>query len=101
MAHTGWSDIKGDVLSDSAYREAWEAGEVRARFGDAMREARRAAGLTQVQLADRLGMQQADISRLELGRADPRLTTLMRLAVVLGDWRVSSATIATIAPPAA
>lgn len=46
----------------------------------AMIDARTAAGLTQKQLAERSGLHQADISKLENGNANPSLRTLQRLA---------------------
>ena len=43
-------------------------------------EARIQSGLTQRELADRTGMTQGDISRIEHGQANPSLRTLQRLA---------------------
>jgi DNA-binding XRE family transcriptional regulator len=45
---------------------------------------RRAAGLTQRQLAAKSGVQQADISRIEAGDANPTLVTIAALAFALG-----------------
>jgi len=45
---------------------------------------RRQAGLTQVELADRLGISQSDLSKLER-RRDVRLSTLEAWAVALGS----------------
>jgi transcriptional regulator with XRE-family HTH domain len=56
------------------------AGEV---FGDHLRDMRTKRGLTQVQLADRLGFPQARISELERGGRTPNLITILRLAVAL------------------
>ena len=50
----------------------------------AMINARKTAGLTQKQLAERTGIAQADISRLENGNANPSLKTLQRLAKGMG-----------------
>lgn len=51
---------------------------------DALIDARRASGLTQKDLADRTGIAQADISKLENGNANPSLKTLQRLADGMG-----------------
>lgn len=57
-------------------------------------ELRRASGLSQTQLAARMGTSQSAIARLEAGDADLRLSTLERYAAALGrevrvDLRVS------------
>jgi transcriptional regulator with XRE-family HTH domain len=44
-----------------------------------LREARRRAGLTQRELADRAGTSQAAVARIERGRQSPSLETLQRL----------------------
>jgi transcriptional regulator with XRE-family HTH domain len=44
-----------------------------------LRHARRRAGLTQRELAARVGIPQETISRIESGRIDPRVSTLDRL----------------------
>ena len=54
------------------------------KFGKFIREARLEKGLTQKQLAETTGINQADISRLENGTANPSLRTLKRLAAGLG-----------------
>ena len=50
----------------------------------AMLGARKASGLTQKDLAERTGIAQADISKLENGNANPSLRTLQRLAEGMG-----------------
>lgn len=45
---------------------------------------RKAAGLTQVQLAAKAGLRPASISDIEGGKIDPRLSTLKALADALG-----------------
>lgn len=44
---------------------------------------RKEAGLTQEELADELGVSQAYIARLESGKVDPKLSTLLRIRRVL------------------
>lgn len=46
-------------------------------------EARRGAGLSQAELGFRLYAASQEVSRLETGRACPRLTTLLRVARAL------------------
>jgi transcriptional regulator with XRE-family HTH domain len=55
-----------------------------ARTGRALRQARIDAGLTQAQLAARLGTKQSVVSRWEAGREDIRLSTLSRFLRACG-----------------
>ena len=54
------------------------------RFGANLRRLRGAAGLTQQALWDATGINMTEISRLENGHKDPRLSTIVRLSVGLG-----------------
>lgn len=47
-------------------------------------ELRRAAGLSQDQLADRVGLERRSIQRYESGERDPRFTDLVLIAEALG-----------------
>lgn len=49
-----------------------------------LRYAREKAGLTQRQLAERAGVPQSTIGRIECGLVDPRISTLDRLLKVCG-----------------
>lgn len=53
-------------------------------YGANIKAARKAAGLTQKQLADRLGISFVNISQLENNQRTPSLVTLQRLADALG-----------------
>lgn len=53
-------------------------------FGERLRVLRVAAGMTQQQLADRLGMKATNITRLEAGGRTPSWETVLRIAKVLG-----------------
>lgn len=55
----------------------------------ALREARQAAGLSQAELAARVGITQQHYSLIEIGRRTPALDVALRIASVLGaDPRV-------------
>jgi transcriptional regulator with XRE-family HTH domain len=56
----------------------------RADVGALVREARRLAGLSQAQLADRIGTKQSVVSRWERGVDEPRLSTLARILQACG-----------------
>ena len=49
-----------------------------------MKVARVEKGLTQLQLAERVGMREIEISRIETGRAQPETELKRRIAEVLG-----------------
>lgn len=54
--------------------------EPREQLAANLRRLREAAGLTQQALSDRTGLHFTEISRLERGLRDPRLSTLVRVA---------------------
>lgn len=53
-------------------------------MGEKLREARKAAGLSQVELAEKVGCHQKDISRWESGLHEPGALTLKKMAQALG-----------------
>ena len=63
----------------------------RKALADALVARRLELGLSQTQVAARMGTSQSAVARLESGDADIRLSTLERYAVALGhriDWRL-------------
>ena len=52
--------------------------------GSTIREARKAAGLTQTELAERMGTTQSTVARLESPRSNPRVGTLDRAIMAAG-----------------
>jgi len=75
--HTGW-------LKDPAYRTDYEALEGKFTLAAALIRARAAAGLTQEQLAKRMGTKQEVVARWEGGKVMPSTRTLARLAKATG-----------------
>jgi transcriptional regulator with XRE-family HTH domain len=57
--------------------------EPQAQLGARLRQLRHDARLTQEQLGFLCNMDMSEISRIERGARDPRLTTLLRIAVAL------------------
>lgn len=55
----------------------------RARLAVQVKQARKAKGLTQQELADAIGASKATIARIEMGRANPRGDTLSSISIVL------------------
>jgi len=54
------------------------------QVGDLVRHHRKLAGLTQAQLAERIGRQTGTVTRIETGEAAPSFETLSSLAEALG-----------------
>jgi transcriptional regulator with XRE-family HTH domain len=75
-------------VRDAAFTEALEELRPELALIRAMREARLRAGLTQAQLAQRMGTTQSAIARLERGPRLPSLKVLRRLAAVTGSGLV-------------
>lgn len=71
-------------MKDPAFKAEWEALDPECFVIEAILKARKESGLTQKQLSERTGIAQTDISRLELGNANPSLRTLQRLAAGMG-----------------
>ena len=59
------------------------------KFGELIKEARIRKGLSQKQLAYRIGMKQPDVSRIEEGRKNITLSTAMRFCNVLGIKKIT------------
>lgn len=54
--------------------------------GEAIRRLRRRAGLTQKELAERIGVSQSLISRIERGSVDPKLSTVQAILNILSGY---------------
>lgn len=54
------------------------------KLGENLRAARTKRELTQEQLSERTGVQAGEISRIETGKRDPQVSTVLKLAKGLG-----------------
>ena len=79
-----WSDDARRVHDAAASEFAAEVAARRA-LGASVSRARKHAGLTQMQLAAMASIQQAEISRIERGHANPTVSTLARIAHATGS----------------
>ena len=68
------------ALKDPEYRAAYEDANARGRLLDSLVHLRKAMGLTQTEVARRMGVRQPMVSGLENEGSDPRLSTLQRYA---------------------
>ncbi|MEW6055720.1 MAG: helix-turn-helix transcriptional regulator [Bdellovibrionota bacterium] len=65
-------------------RAEYELGLVLNYFGEALKHCRAKMGLTQTEMSELLDMPICHISRLEKGSLDFRLSTLLRIATLMG-----------------
>ena len=77
-------DTLNRQLKNPEFKSEWDALEPEYQIIKAMLDAREDKNLTQKDLAEITGINQADISRLERGSANPSLKTIKRLAKGLG-----------------
>ena len=80
------SDLKeltAELMQDQDFREEYESLQPEMNIMRAMMDARIRAGMTQMELSQKSGISQADISRLENGSRNPSLALLKRLAAAM------------------
>lgn len=78
-------DVLKEEMKDSGFREFFEHYKNCFEIGIKIRKLRKAAGFTQKQLAEALGVSQQVVSNLERGdSANPTLSTLEKIAIVTG-----------------
>lgn len=76
--------VKRRAGHDPEFAEGLETGYATFKIGVLLRQARERAGLTQEEVARRLGTQKSAISRIETRAGDIRLSTLERYATAIG-----------------
>lgn len=67
-------------LENPEFKKEWDALEPEFNMIQAMIDARKKCNMTQKELAEKTGIDQSDISKIETGNANPSLSTLKRLA---------------------
>ena len=70
-------------LDGGQHHDDVPAVELQCRFGHNFKTLRMRAGLTQMQVAERSGIHQKEISQVELGKVNLTLATMHRLARVV------------------
>ncbi len=81
---TLFNELLEQQLQNTEFKQEYDALQPERAVMQAIIDARRAAGLTQRDLARRTGIAQGDISRIENGTANPSVRTLQRLAKGMG-----------------
>lgn len=79
-----FDDMLSDQLKDKEFKKEYEAIQPEMDVIRAIVDARTSQNLTQKELAERTGINQADISKLENGTRNPSVNLLKRLADGMG-----------------
>lgn len=70
----------GKQMENPDFQREWDNLEPEFNTIQAIIDARKSVHMTQKELAERTGIDQSDISKIETGNANPALSTLKRLA---------------------
>lgn len=85
MKAIDFDDLKADLLKDPSVRAEYDALAEEFAIARELIAARARAGLSQAEVAARMGTTQSTIARLESGRTLPSLRTLSRYAAATGS----------------
>jgi ribosome-binding protein aMBF1 (putative translation factor) len=94
MTRSTIEDVKRRRLAEMSaderaeFDETYETTRLALEVGEQVRDAREAAGLSQRELAARMGTSQAAVARLEAGGTGATLTTLQKVAAAM-DLKVT------------
>ena len=89
-------NLKAELLANPAVRQAYDAQAPEFELARELIAARMKAGLTQGDVAARMGTTQSVVARIESGRGTPSMRTVQRFASAVGARAVVRHT-----PPAA
>jgi HTH-type transcriptional regulator / antitoxin HipB len=81
---TKWKDLRDDLLASPEAKVAYQRARRDFEIGMQIRQLREAAGISQAELARRMGTSQPAVARLEAGGGTPKIDTLEKAATALG-----------------
>jgi len=81
---TSLADLKKEWMKDPEFKKEYEALAPEFEIARALIGARAKAGLTQAEVAERMGTTQSVIARMEGGKTMPSIKTLFRYAKATG-----------------
>lgn len=84
MSRKSWTEIKETRKDDSAVRAGYEHAKRAYELARQVRDLRVSRGMSQAELARKVGSTQPAIARLEAGGVAPNIDTLERIAEALG-----------------
>lgn len=76
--------VEKRIIRDAGFSEGYAEGYANFKLGVLLRQAREASGLTQEEIALRLGTQRSTVSKIENHAEDVRLSLLKQYAEALG-----------------
>lgn len=79
-----FDEYLAEKMKDPKFAREWERLEPEYAVINAILDAEQELGLTQSEFAERCGMKQSALSRLQTGRTSPTLKTLQQLADGMG-----------------
>jgi predicted transcriptional regulator len=82
---TTLKDLKAELLVNPLVKAEYDALEEEFALINALLDARARSGLTQDEIARRMGTTQSAVARLESGRSKPSMRTLERYAAATGS----------------
>ena len=80
---TTWEEFRDELLSDPETKKEYDALEAEFALIDSLISARLSKKMTQAELAEKAGMKQEAVARLEGGESNPTFATLTKIARVL------------------
>lgn len=80
-----WSEVKKELLKDKEVYREYKKLEPKYRLISQLIGARLKKGLTQKELAERIGTKQSAIARIESGSANPSFNFLEKITRALGS----------------
>ncbi|GAA6621001.1 helix-turn-helix domain-containing protein [Scytonema sp. NUACC26] len=75
-----WKSIRNEVLAEPKVKAEYDALETEFNLARQVISLRKASGLSQRDFADRIGIKQPQLARIESGKQIPKLETLTKLA---------------------
>lgn len=77
-------DLDAETIWEDGIEIGKDTADIMSKLAARLTEARNRIGITQKQLAEKTGIYQADISKIERGLSNPSISTLQRLAEGMG-----------------
>ena len=79
-----WEAYKKEMLKDPLVKAEYDKLEPEYKLASALIEARLAKKMSQAELAEKVGVKQAYIARLESGESNPTFASINKIAKALG-----------------